>query len=217
MAIARNGIPQRFPPWWFRRSHLYTSASGTPKESWYRVCHLKSLYDLKQASRNWFTKLWHALLSTGFTQSKVDCSLFTLTSSLGTVHLLVYVDDIIIIGDNPSLIRWVKSILHTKFHTKDLGKLRYFLGLELTYLPIGIHINQKYILDLLSKYGLLGSKPSKIPMDRNIDFRSPQHEVPSDPTIYWTLVGKLIYLTFSRADITYPINTNICSNLLKSN
>lgn len=99
-------------------------------------------------------------------------------------------------------------MLHAKIHTKDLGKLHYFLGLELTYLSNGIHINQKkYILDLVSEYELLGSKPSKIKIDRNLDFRSPQSEELSDSNIYRKLISKLIYLTISRVDITYLVNT----------
>lgn len=91
--------------------------------------------------------------------------------SLFITYLLVYVGDIIIFRRNTQIIQKLKSILNTKFHIKHLGKLKFFLGLELFYLPIGVHVNQrKYTLDLIKDYGLIEAKPSMNLMDRNTNF-----------------------------------------------
>uniref|UniRef100_A0A2N9F5X2 Integrase catalytic domain-containing protein n=1 Tax=Fagus sylvatica TaxID=28930 RepID=A0A2N9F5X2_FAGSY len=101
-----------------------------------RVCRLrKSLYGLKQASRNWFFKLTTVLLDAGFTQSQADHSLFTLVSTTSITIVLVYVDDILVAGNDLSQIETFKHALSTNFKTKDLGPLKYFLGLEVARSP----------------------------------------------------------------------------------
>ncbi|GKA28268.1 ribonuclease H-like domain-containing protein [Tanacetum coccineum] len=126
-----------------------------------KVCRLnKSLYRLKQAPRQWNDKLTSTLIKSGFSQSKPDY--FYTKSDKGVfLALLVYVDDIIITGNSVSEIENLKS----KFMIKDLGKLKYFLGIEVGDTEKGICLNQrKYVLDLLSEYGMLACKPTKTPL-----------------------------------------------------
>ena len=98
------------------------------------VCKLRrSLYGLKQAPRAWFEKFRSTLLSFSFTQSQYDSSLLLHTSTSGIVILLVYEDDIILIGTDNGLITKLQQRFHETFHMKDLGQLTYFVGLEVHY------------------------------------------------------------------------------------
>lgn len=99
-----------------------------------QVCRLhKSFYGLKQASRQWFAKLVHALHQQDFQQSKHDYSLFIKRVDTDITIMVVYVDDILITGNNPSTITSLKEHLNTVFSIKDLGSLHYFLGMEASY------------------------------------------------------------------------------------
>ncbi|GAA0151182.1 transmembrane signal receptor [Lithospermum erythrorhizon] len=92
------------------------------------VCKLhKSLYGLKQAPRCWFSKLATALKSYSFVQSYSDYSLFTLCKDHIRIHVLVYVDDLIISGNDSAALSNFKQYLSSYFHMKDLGILKYFL------------------------------------------------------------------------------------------
>jgi len=95
------------------------------------VCKLaKSLYGLKQAPYCWFAKLSLALKHYGFRQSYSDYSLFTLIDKDVQLVVLVYIDDLIIFGNNYTSIQCFKDYLSKCFHMKDLGLLKYFLGVE---------------------------------------------------------------------------------------
>jgi hypothetical protein len=116
-----------------------------------QVCKLqKSLYGLKQASRKWYEKLTSLLVKEGYIQSNADHSLFTLSQQDQFTALLIYVDDIILSGTSLSEIDRIKAILDDNFKIKDLGVVKYFLGLEVAQSKAGISISQrKYCLDLL--------------------------------------------------------------------
>lgn len=136
------------------------------------LCRLnKSLYGLKQASRSWFKKFSTAFQHDGFRQSKAEYSLFTKTFGNSFIVVLIYVDDMIITENDDVAIADLKNFLNTKFRIKDLGQLRYFLGIKVARCTSGISISQrKYILDILDKAGLLGSKPLSTPMEENLNF-----------------------------------------------
>lgn len=89
----------------------------------------RSLYGLEQVPKVWFENFWKTLVLTDFLQSQYDLSLFFRKTSHGITILLVYIDDIIITGDDPNIILQLQKSLHASFHMKDLGPLTYFLGL----------------------------------------------------------------------------------------
>ncbi|GJT37724.1 putative RNA-directed DNA polymerase [Tanacetum coccineum] len=176
-----------------------------------RVCRLKkSLYGLKQAPRQWNAKLTQTLIEHGFIQSKSDYSLFTKSESGKFMVLLVYVDDIIITGNNVDEIEKFKKYLNSKFMIKDLGKLKYFMGIEVIDTDRGLCLSQrKYCLDLLSDFGLLACKPSATPLEQNLTITnepSSTYPVLDNVTEYQKLIGKLIYLTHTRPDISYSVH-----------
>ncbi|XP_019190294.1 PREDICTED: uncharacterized protein LOC109184712 [Ipomoea nil] len=172
-----------------------------------QVCRLlRSLYGLKQASRQWNEKLCTALLSIGFDQSKSDPSLFTKGKGDKFIAVLVYVDDILVTSPNISQITDLKSFLDETFSIKDLGKVGYFLGIEAVMNSSGLHLSQrKYALDILTEEGFLECKPVNTPM---VPGHQLQHDdgVPlADVSKYRRLVGRLLYLTATRPDIAYTV------------
>jgi len=174
-----------------------------------RVCKLnKSLYGLKQASRQWFSKFSTTLLQHGFSQSKADYSLFTKKLGSSFIALLVYVDDIVLASNDSKLIDQFIVFLDTHFKLKDLGSLKFFLGLEIARSSSGIALCQrKFALDILNDAGQLAAKPAKFPMEPNIHFSATDGTLLEDPTAYRRLIGRLLYLTTTRPDLTYSVHT----------
>ena len=171
------------------------------------VCKLvRSLYGLKQASRQWNTELTGFLLKFGFKQSQNDNCLFIFDRDDCFLMLLVYVDDLLICGDAERKIEELKLELDKKFTIKDLGEAKYFLGLEIIRTGSGIFLNQrKYVLDLLTDGGLLASKPKKIPFPKGGILIDETSHVLTDPQEYRSMIGRLLYLGFTRPDITYSV------------
>ena len=115
-------------------------------------------------------------------------------------------DDIVITGSDSKGILSLKSFLHSQFHTKDLGMLKYFLGIEVMRNKQGILLSQwKYVLDLLSKTGKLCAKLCSTPMTPNVKITK-EGDLFKDPKRYRRLVGKLNYLTVTRPDIAYSVS-----------
>ncbi|GKA97514.1 retrovirus-related pol polyprotein from transposon TNT 1-94 [Tanacetum coccineum] len=134
--------------------------SGLNKGKHGEACKLqKSLYGLRQAPRCWFSKLSSALKNYRFVQSYSYYSLFTLRQKKVQLNVLVYVDDLIISGNDSKAITQFKTYLSDRFHMKDLGTLKYFLGVEVARAQDGIFLCQrKYALDIICKAGLLSAK-----------------------------------------------------------
>lgn len=103
----------------------------------------KSLYGLRQAPRCWFTKLVAALKNYGFVQSHFDYSLFVWRNGDVQLSVLVYVDDLILGGNNAHAVTDLKSYLERCFHMKDLGALKYFLEIEVSRGDDGIYLCQR--------------------------------------------------------------------------
>lgn len=112
----------------------------------------------------------------------------------------------IITGDDEGEIEELKKNLFTEFEMKDLGLLKYFLGIEGLRSVEGIFINQrKYVLDLLAEVGMLDCKPAETLMVQNHGLQIKEGAKLANRRKYQRLVGKLIYLSHTRPDISYAV------------
>ncbi len=112
----------------------------------------------------------------------------------------------IIIGDSDVDISNLKKLLKQKFEMKDLGKLRYFLSIEVIQSLKGIWLLQKqYALNKLSKYGMTSCKPISIPLEQNVKLNADEGNLVQDTTMCRRIVGSLIYMTITRPDLSYAV------------
>ena len=119
----------------------------------------------------------------------------------------MYVDDIILTGDDFEEMNKLKKNLLTEFKIKDLGSLRYFLGMEIARSKKGIVVSQrKYILDLLEETCMSGCKPSDTPIEFNLKLGEVKERVHVETSRYQHLVDKLIYLSHTRPDISFAVS-----------
>ncbi|XP_019098383.1 PREDICTED: uncharacterized protein LOC109131670, partial [Camelina sativa] len=121
--------------------------------------------------------------------------------------MLVYVDDIIVTGNDNALLNHTLEGLATRFSVKDHEELHYFLGVEAKRCSLGLHLNQrKYVLDLLGNTNMLGAKPVATPMATSPKLTLQSGTRLADPAEYRRIVGSLQYLAFTRPDISYAVN-----------
>jgi hypothetical protein len=171
------------------------------------VCRLKKvLYDLKQAPKARSDKIGQYLVTSGFQTSNANFSLHVKKTDHGIVVIVIYVDDLIITRDSDEDIFDLKKLLKQKFEMKDLGELRYFLGIEVIQSPKGIWLLQRqYALNKLSGYGMTGCKPISTPLEQNVKLSADEGNLVEDTTMYICIVGSLIYMTITRPDLSYAI------------
>nr|GEV11240.1 putative reverse transcriptase, RNA-dependent DNA polymerase [Tanacetum cinerariifolium] len=171
------------------------------------VCKLKkSLYGLKQSPRAWFGRFTLAMKKYGYKQSNSDHTLFVRHKGDRVTCLIIYVGDMIITGFDESEINKLKEGLCAKFEIKNLGNLRYFLGIEVMRSPHGIFICQKkYILDLLAETWMIDCKPADTPMITNQKLFMKTKAKLANRDRYKRMVRKLIYLSHTRPDIAYAV------------
>ncbi|XP_013601192.1 PREDICTED: uncharacterized mitochondrial protein AtMg00810-like [Brassica oleracea var. oleracea] len=121
--------------------------------------------------------------------------------------LLMYVDDILIASNNDEALNDLKNALHKAFEIKDMGTLRFFLGLEIARNASGISICQrKYALDILSSTCVLACKPVSVPMDPTVHLSKETDTLLSCAKPYRELIGRLLYVTITRPNITFAVN-----------
>ncbi|CAL8121905.1 unnamed protein product [Prunus armeniaca] len=174
----------------------------------HHVCKLyRSLYGLKQAPQAWFQCLSSSLLQLQFVGSKMDSSLFVFNDRTTMIYVLVYVDDIIITGNNSAAIGKVISTLSSTFALKDLGILHYFLGIEVVPHSGGLILSQrKYIIDLLKRSHLADIKPIDTPMASSSKLSKSDGEPLSNPQQYRSILGTLEYVTLTRPELSFFVN-----------
>ncbi|XP_073358178.1 uncharacterized protein [Aegilops tauschii subsp. strangulata] len=182
----------------------------------HHLCRLvKALYGLKQAPRAWHARLGAALRAHGFVPSTADTSLFIVQRPEVTMYILVYVDDIILVSSSASATDRLVSSLGAEFAVKDLGRLHYFLGLEVLHSDGGLTLTQKqYSQDLLRRAGMLQCKSATTPMSATDKLTALAGDLlaPEDATEYRSIVGGLQYLLITRPDISFAVN-RVCQYL----
>nr|GEU57460.1 hypothetical protein [Tanacetum cinerariifolium] len=179
-----------------------------------KVYHLKkALYGLKQAPRAWYDEHSTFLVSKGFSKGSIDPTLF-ITKHKGDILLVqIYVYDIIFGSTNSKLSKQFEKLMHGKFEMSLIGKLKFFLGIQIHQSPRGIFINQaKYAQEILIKHGMTSCNSVGTPMatkhlDANLS------DTPVDQTKYRSMVEALMYLTASRLDIMHAIKRNRLRNI----
>ena len=166
----------------------------------------KALYGLKQSPRAWFGRFTAAMKKFGYKQSNSDHTLFLKRRGNQITCLIIYVDDMVITGNDEQEIKILKGRLFLEFEMKDLGNLKYFLGIQVLRSKKGIFINQKkYILDLLAETGMIDCKPAETPIIVNHGLQTEQGGEMAEKERYQKLMGKLIYLAHTRPDISYAV------------
>ena len=169
----------------------------------HHICRLhKSLYGLKQAPRAWFDRFTSQLLHLGFA-----ASIFVFDSHQTIIYLLVYVDDIIITCNSFSQVSHLVTALSKAFELKDLGALSYYLGIQIVPSRFGLTLYQsKYASDMLHRFKMENSKPTKTPCCPNVHLTPFKGSVLPYPTEYRSMVGALQYLTFTRPNLAFSVH-----------
>jgi hypothetical protein len=178
------------------------------------ACKLdKSLYGLKQAPRAWYTTLTGVLIAAGFEKSWADESLWIKREEGTSTYILIYVDDMLVASENLEQVSKAKDVIAGAFTMKDLGELKYFLGMQVTIVRDSKGViqmikltNDKLITDLLSDFGMSQAKPKATPMDgawKSVT-KTDGNPLPAGNR-YREVLGKLLYLANTvRPDISYP-------------
>jgi histone deacetylase 1/2 len=173
------------------------------------VCKLnKSLYGLKQSSHEWSNEFKCQIINLSFTQSHADESIFISTTL--KIIIAIYVDDILVLAEDPQVINQLAASLGKIFKLRNLGPVKRFLGIEVHRPTLHtITINQSQYIDrLLIKFNMSSCNPAKTPLDPSIELRkaSPDEEV-VDGELYRSIVGSIMHLAvFSRPDIMYAVS-----------
>eukprot|EP00268_Persea_americana_P015414 TRINITY_DN17101_c0_g1_i5.p1 TRINITY_DN17101_c0_g1~~TRINITY_DN17101_c0_g1_i5.p1 ORF type:complete len:525 (+),score=94.13 TRINITY_DN17101_c0_g1_i5:1509-3083(+) len=170
------------------------------------VCRLKkALYGLKQAPRAWYGKIAQYLDFCGFKSSSADPSLFIKKTPTMCTILLLYVDDMIITGDDNAEITRLQEALSIRFEMKSLGEASCFLGLEVEKSD-GYFVSQKrYAASLLNRFHMEESKAMTTPMEPFLRLTKDEGKPLEDATLFRQLVGSLFFLTITRPDITFSV------------
>jgi hypothetical protein len=166
----------------------------------------KAVYGLKQAPRAWYETLTKFLKESNFKQGAVDPTLFRKKVGEHLMLVQIYVDDIIFGSTDPSLSIEFEQLMKSKFEMSMMGKLSFFLGLNIKQDKNGIFINQEaYTRKLISRFGMDDKTSLRVPMAFGTRL-GPSLDFPAvDVTTYRSMVGSLLYLTASRPDIMFSV------------
>lgn len=168
----------------------------------------KALYGLKQAPRAWFSRIESYFLQQGFKGSQNEQTLFLKSGNKDEILIVsIYVDDLIFTGNCERLMKEFKEAMSKEFSMTDLGKMKYFLGIEVVQSSEGIGICQrKYAAEILSRFNMTSCNAVKVPMMHGTKLDKDVSGEKVDNTAYKQLVGSLMYMTTTRPDIMFPVS-----------
>ncbi|GJV90591.1 putative ribonuclease H-like domain-containing protein [Tanacetum coccineum] len=167
---------------------------------------IKALYGLHQAPRAWYKTLSTFLLENGFRRGTIDKTLFIKKNKSDIMLVQVYVDDIIFGSTRQSMCTEFEDCMHKRFQMRSMGKLTFFLGLQVQQQPDGIFISQdKYVADILKKFDFCSIRTATTPIESNKPLVQDEDGVDVDVHVYRSMIGSLMYLTASRPDIMFAV------------
>nr|GEZ18808.1 hypothetical protein [Tanacetum cinerariifolium] len=166
----------------------------------------KALYGLKQAPRAWYDMLSSFLISRDFSKGSMDLTLFIRRNGNDLLLVQIYVNDIIFVASTPELCDLFAKIMCSKFKMSMMGKMSFFLRLQISKSPRGIFINQsKYALESLKQYSFKSCDLVDTPMVEKSKLDEDKEGKAIDLSDYRGMIGTILYLTASRPDLQFPI------------
>lgn len=167
----------------------------------------RALYGLKQAPRAWYSRIDEHLMQLGFKRSLNEATLYIKGDETNFVIVSLYVDDLLVTGNNEEFVRKFKQDMMGTFEMTDLGEMAYFLGMEVKQKNGGVFICQrKYAKEILKKFKMDECKSVDTPMCQKEKLSKEDESERVNETFYRSLVGCLMYLTATRPDILHSVS-----------
>eukprot|EP00253_Pinus_taeda_P009234 PITA_09234 len=163
----------------------------------HKICKLKkALYGVKQAPRAWYSRIYAYLIENGFDKCDGEPTLYIKENDGKILIIVLYVDDLIFISNDASLIDDFKAVMKNEFEMTDLGFLRYFLGIEVDQSENGVFISQvKYVEVVLKRFNMQNSKAVVTSTIMGLKLTKEDSSKDFDPKLYKSIVSSLMYLT----------------------
>ncbi|CAJ2663992.1 unnamed protein product [Trifolium pratense] len=176
----------------------------TEKDKVYKL--QKALYGLKQAPRAWYSKIESYFCQEKFDKCQNEHTLFVKQDGDKILIVSLYVDDLIYTGNDKMLFEEFKISMKRNFAMTDLGKMKYFLGVEVSQKDYGILIHQqKYAKELLSRFGMESCNTVNSPIVPGNKLNKDEGGTVVNATKYKQMVGSLMYLLATRPDLAYSV------------
>jgi uncharacterized cupredoxin-like copper-binding protein len=167
----------------------------------------KALYGLKQAPRSWYSRIDRHLMNLGFEKSPSEFTLYVKKVDNEILVVSLYVDDLFVTGSHEELIYKFKEEMKGAFEMTDLGKMTFFLGMQVQQKQNEIFVcQQKYAKEVLRKFNMEECKPATTPMNQKEKFCKEDEAERVDERLYRSIIGCLMYLTATRPDIMYAVS-----------
>jgi hypothetical protein len=179
----------------------------------FQVCKLmNALYSLRQVSRTWYGRINNYLQKqVGLKRNEVDQNTYFLEEEGKTLIFVLYVYDLLVIGNHESKIKWLIQQLEHTFEVSDLGKLHLYINVEFISLRNGIFMCQHiYILEILQQFGLIHCNIAMTILPEVFKMGKEEDSKLVDLLTFRRIVGKLIYLTNTRPDVVYVVSVISC-------